>query len=235
MSKKVRLKDAPPGLFLWNGVLCFKSEYTMCGTCPEAFVVESGEYFWGDAKMHSERSQLMVEPVTIEDLLPDAHKPETDVVYNPVERAYVLLKEALNGSDDDLSPTALEAVLGYLGEALDDHPEPKEQEIIAVDFDGTLCENKWPGIGAPNFELLTYLKSRQFHGAKLILWTCRTGDRLKEAVEWCDEYALIFDAVNEDIPDVIGEYGPSGRKVFATEYIDDRASTKFKLPFVKGE
>lgn len=187
MSKKVRLKDAPPGLFLWNGVLCFKSEYTMCGLCPETFVVESGEYFWGDAKMHSERSQLMVEPVTVEDLLPDAHKIE------------------------------------------------KKQEIIAVDFDGTLCENKWPGIGAPNLELMAYLKLRRLNGAKLILWTCRTGHRLNEAVQWCKELDLYFDAINEDIPDVISEFGPSGRKVFATEYIDDRASTKFKLPFVKGE
>ena len=154
--------------------------------------------------------------------------------YNPVEKAYSLLRDALMGSDCGLSQVVNEA-LGYLGEALDDHPEPKEQEIIAVDFDGTLCENKWPGIGAPNFELMTYLKARQFNGAKLILWTCRTGDRLREAVEWCDEYALIFDAINEDIPDVISEFGPSGRKVFATEYIDDRASTEFKLPFVKGE
>lgn len=154
--------------------------------------------------------------------------------YNPVEKAYELLKEALYDSDDDLSLIA-EEVLGYLGEALDDHPEPKEQEIIAVDFDGTLCENKWPGIGAPNAELILYLTSRKQKGAKLILWTCRTGDRLKEAVDWCQECGLRFDAINEDIPDVISEFGPSGRKVFATEYIDDRASTKFKLPFVKGE
>lgn len=33
--------------------------------------------------------------------------------------------------------------------------------IIAVDFDGTLCENKWPEIGEPNKELIAYLKKRQ--------------------------------------------------------------------------
>ena len=32
--------------------------------------------------------------------------------------------------------------------------------IIAVDFDGTLCENKWPEIGMPNEELIEYLKKK---------------------------------------------------------------------------
>lgn len=31
------------------------------------------------------------------------------------------------------------------------------EQIIAVDFDGTLCENKWPEIGEPNTELISYL------------------------------------------------------------------------------
>jgi hypothetical protein len=31
------------------------------------------------------------------------------------------------------------------------------KQIIAVDFDGTLCENKWPEIGEPNTELIGYL------------------------------------------------------------------------------
>ncbi len=48
-----------------------------------------------------------------------------------------------------------------------------KQNIIAVDFDGTLCENKWPEIGMPNEELIEYLKKRQTNGEKLILWTSR--------------------------------------------------------------
>lgn len=35
-----------------------------------------------------------------------------------------------------------------------------KQNIIAVDFDGTLCENKWPEIGMPNEELIEYLKKK---------------------------------------------------------------------------
>lgn len=37
----------------------------------------------------------------------------------------------------------------------------KACKIIAVDFDGTLCENKWPEIGAANEELIEYLRDRK--------------------------------------------------------------------------
>ena len=56
-------------------------------------------------------------------------------------------------------------------------------QIIAVDFDGTLCENKWPEIGEPNTELIGYLIMMQKTvGAKIILWTCRIGEMLDRAV-----------------------------------------------------
>ena len=58
-------------------------------------------------------------------------------------------------------------------------------KIIAVDFDGTLCENKYPEIGEPNKEMITYLKDRQSNGDKLILWTCRIDEMLDNAVRWC--------------------------------------------------
>ena len=68
--------------------------------------------------------------------------------------------------------------------------------IIAVDFDGTLCENKWPEIGEPNKELIAYLKKRQDAGDKLVLWTCRVGEILNNAVVWSAEHGLIFDSIN---------------------------------------
>ena len=105
------------------------------------------------------------------------------------------------------------------------------QKIIAVDFDGTLCENKWPDIGAPNTELIGYLKDQQKNGAKLILWTCRSRRTLKAALKWCKEQGLIFDAVNENLKSVIKSFGSDTRKIFATEYIDDKMCKKFDLPF----
>ena len=44
-------------------------------------------------------------------------------------------------------------------------------EIIAVDFDGTLCFSKWPDCGEPNLPLINYLKKSKSDGNKLILWT----------------------------------------------------------------
>lgn len=58
-------------------------------------------------------------------------------------------------------------------------------KIIAVDFDGTLCENKWPEIGEANEDMIYYLRKRQAEGDKLILWTCRVGDMLRKAINWC--------------------------------------------------
>lgn len=98
----------------------------------------------------------------------------------------------------------------------------KSVKIIAVDFDGTLCENNWPEIGGPNEELIEYLHNRKKDGDKLILWTCRVGDMLQKAVEWCKERNLVFDAVNENLPEIIESFGSDTRKIFANEYIDDR-------------
>ena len=96
-----------------------------------------------------------------------------------------------------------------------------KQNIIAVDFDGTLCENKWPEIGMPNEELIEYLKRRQANGEKLILWTSRNEEQTKDAVEWCKDHGLVFDAVNDNLPEIVEAFGGNCRKIFANEYIDD--------------
>lgn len=95
-------------------------------------------------------------------------------------------------------------------------------KIIAVDFDGTLCEDKWPEIGDARESLIWHLRCRRAVGDKIILWTCRVGERLQEAVEWCSERGLIFDAVNENLPEVIEACGGDSRKIYADEYIDDK-------------
>ena len=97
------------------------------------------------------------------------------------------------------------------------------KKIIAVDFDGTLCENAWPEIGAANRELINFIRVEKMTGHKLILWTSRVGDRLNEAVEWCKQQGLIFDAVNENLPESIEAFGGDTRKIFADVYIDDGA------------
>ena len=96
--------------------------------------------------------------------------------------------------------------------------------IYAVDFDGTLSMGQWPEVGPANTRLLRYLLDKQRHGDKLILWTCRAGEPLDKAVEFCKENGLIFDAINDNLPETIEKYGSNSRKITCDVYIDDRAS-----------
>ena len=95
--------------------------------------------------------------------------------------------------------------------------------IIAVDFDGTLCENMWPEIGPANWRIIFALMRRQAEGDKIILWTCREGELLDEAVSWCINHRLHLDAVNANLPEMIQKYGSDCRKVYADEYWDDKS------------
>ena len=95
--------------------------------------------------------------------------------------------------------------------------------IIAVDFDGCLCTNNWPDVGDPNLRVIYELRKKQKHGCKIILWTCRVGKALQEAVDYCHAFGLDFDAVNANVQEVIDAYGGDARKIFAHEYWDDKA------------
>lgn len=95
--------------------------------------------------------------------------------------------------------------------------------IIAVDFDGTLCKDRWPEIGEPNLALLHWLTARKKAGDKLILWTCRCGAMLERAIVWCGAFGLEFDAINANLPENVEKYGNDCRKVFADIYLDDKA------------
>ncbi len=97
-------------------------------------------------------------------------------------------------------------------------------KVIAVDFDGTLCENKFPEIGEPKKDILDAVKKLKQQGNKIILWSCRSGQPLIKAVMWCAEQGLLFDAVNENLPEIIEMYGGDTRKVWADIYIDDKNS-----------
>lgn len=99
----------------------------------------------------------------------------------------------------------------------------RAHQVIAVDFDGTLSLGQWPETGPANHELIRFLKGRKEAGDKLILWTCREGRALEKAVTWCESEGLSFDAVNDNLPDVIEYYGTNSRKISCDYYIDDRA------------
>lgn len=92
-----------------------------------------------------------------------------------------------------------------------------------MDFDGTLCTNKYPEIGRPRKALIRKLIRKQRQGHKLILWTCRGGIYLNEAVSWCKNHGLTFDAINSNLPEEIEKWGNDPRKIGADRFIDDRS------------
>lgn len=103
-------------------------------------------------------------------------------------------------------------------------------KIYAVDFDGTITiHSRYPDLGEPNTELIKWLNNEKKDGAKLILWTCRTGRLLNEAVDFCRRNGLTFDAVNENLPEIQEKFGEDQRKVFAHLYIDDAARVPWEI------
>ncbi len=94
--------------------------------------------------------------------------------------------------------------------------------VIAVDFDGTIVEDRYPRIGKPKRFAFETLRELQRRGHLLILWTYRTGKLLEEAVEFCRKNGVEFYAVNANSPDE--EFDPQtvSRKILADVYIDDR-------------
>lgn len=92
---------------------------------------------------------------------------------------------------------------------------------IAVDFDGTIVENRYPKIGKPVLFALESLRKLHNDGHQLILWTYRCGKELDEAVEFCEKEKIQFYAVNKSYPEE--EFDPSiSRKIQADIFIDDR-------------
>lgn len=93
----------------------------------------------------------------------------------------------------------------------------------AVDFDGTLTmTSEFPNIGVANIYLIDWLIGERNKGNKVILYTCRSGKLLNEAIEFCNKRGLHFDAINENLPENIEKYGGDTRKIHADYYIDDR-------------
>ena len=93
--------------------------------------------------------------------------------------------------------------------------------IIAVDFDGTIVEHRYPDLGKEIPFAIETLTLLQQQGHQLILWTYRAGKELDAAVEFCRENGLEFYAVNKNYPEEIFDNSIS-RKIIAAIYIDDR-------------
>ncbi len=97
----------------------------------------------------------------------------------------------------------------------------QDRLIIAVDFDGTIVEDAYPKIGKTRIFAFETLKRLQQDGHRLILWTYRNGEKLKEAVDFCKDNGIEFYAVNASFPEEKFDDTRS-RKIHADLFIDDR-------------
>ena len=96
---------------------------------------------------------------------------------------------------------------------------------IAVDFDGTIVDHKYPAIGKEKPFAIDTLKQLAAEGNKLILWTSRDGDLLQEAVDFCHKRGLDFYGINSNRPVgslFEGRSLSTSVKVVADVYIDDK-------------
>jgi hypothetical protein len=99
---------------------------------------------------------------------------------------------------------------------------------IAIDADGTIWHNKWPGFGKYRFMVKYCLRWLWLRNHVLILWTCRqdaTNDLLP-ALDHLHEDCLhyYFDEFNNNTKELIDLYnGGDTRKIGADLYLDDKA------------
>lgn len=94
---------------------------------------------------------------------------------------------------------------------------------IAIDFDGTVVDHRYPEIGDERPMATMTLRQLQEDGHQLILWTVREGQLLQDAIDWCHERGIDFYAVNENYPGQQPTDDEYARKITADIYIDDRS------------
>lgn len=93
--------------------------------------------------------------------------------------------------------------------------------IYAIDFDGTIVENRFPAIGKLKPEAERFIRELRERGDKWILYTMREGESLQFAIDFLAIHDLLPDAANENLPEMCELYKNDPRKIFAHVYIDD--------------
>jgi len=106
----------------------------------------------------------------------------------------------------------------------------KKKLIFAIDFDGTIVSNSFPKIGEPNKKMIEFIKKIKENGDQWILYTCRDGKYLQEALDFLETLGIKPDKANEDILDFEGK--SKSCKPFANIYIDDRNAGGLVIPDV---
>lgn len=95
--------------------------------------------------------------------------------------------------------------------------------ILAIDFDGTIVHDNFPGIGELRPNAKESINKLYKEGYFIIIWTCRTLTRMQECIDFLDQNEVKYHLVNISCPTNVEKYsGVDTRKVFADLYIDDK-------------
>lgn len=101
---------------------------------------------------------------------------------------------------------------------------------IAVGFDGTLVEHRFPNVGRIKNNVISKLSQHcndlinDGFNPIIILWTCREGKYLDVAKDWCKNNLpeIIQPTFYNENPDIHRKYSIC-RKIYADEYWDDKS------------
>lgn len=94
---------------------------------------------------------------------------------------------------------------------------------IAIDFDGTVVEDKYPKIGELKPLVKETINKQVEDGHKVIISSCRSGKDEMLAFEFLLEMGIRFHCFNNNHPDLISKYRNDCRKIGADLYIDDKS------------
>ena len=92
--------------------------------------------------------------------------------------------------------------------------------LICIDFDGTIVTHEYPDIGDPVPGALEKIKELQQRGFGIILFTMRSGEKLKEAVDYLIKNGIELYGVNKNPTQ---ERWTTSPKAYGHIYIDDAA------------
>ena len=219
----------------WDGIKTITSRYFLSEL--KKFVNENSTFIWDYLDKEVIKFRNIYDS---EVLLIDIREPEeiekAVIRYNCktilVERD-VCTKDYCNSADESVydykNYDYVINNMGSLDELLDKAKEFAEiikaknsHKVVAVDFDGTIAHTDYPRIISPIPETISLLRKLKDKGATIILWTCREGENLEEAVKWCKENDVPIDLVNENDKERIKIWGNNCRKIGADLYIDDK-------------
>lgn len=192
--------------------------------CTSMLCGKAKEYATDDERLHNFKVASVIQGRTMVQALGGMMCKHTTSIYDMIESGqYYPLEKWDEKITDHINYLLILAAVIREEKNKHIYQVPDDVNIIAVDFDGCLCGNRWPEIGEPNKQLIDSLSDFRKQGGKVILWTCREGDALEKAACWCKELGLEFDAVNANLPEQAEKFGNDCRKIGADLYLDDKA------------